>query len=80
MFTSTQLERSIVALVKSDSLAAIESSADLTASGYGDLIRLPSPERTASMKVRSMSIVWWFLGSHVSCPSAADKIKDFRNR
>ena len=35
MFTSTQLERSIVALVKSDSLAAIESSADLTASEYG---------------------------------------------
>ena len=35
MFTSTQLERSIVVLVKSDSLAAIESSADLTASEYG---------------------------------------------
>ena len=41
MFTSTQLERSIVALEKSDSLAAIESSADLTAVGYGDIIRLP---------------------------------------
>ena len=27
-----------------------------------------------------MSIVSWFLASHVSCPSAADKIKDFYNQ
>jgi len=27
-----------------------------------------------------MSIVSWFLASHVSCPSAVDKIKDFYNR
>ena len=51
IFTFTQLEMSIAFPVQSDSLAAIESAADLTASRYGDLIRLPSPERTAAMKV-----------------------------